>query len=308
MVRPEAFSRNIETAVDNSFQFTPQPSTTSNEIQETALREFDELVKKLRIAGIHVDVAKDTVKMPDAVYPNNWISFHNPTEWDITPTITVYPMKAPSRRKERRKDIIQKYSDMLGAKVKDYSSYEAEELFLEGTGSMILDRINNTVYACISQRTHSDLLLEYCRDTNSSLVSFTANSKLQDGSLSPVYHTNVMMSIGRSFAVVCLESITDKIERNNVLKDIMKSGREILPISLKQMTNFAGNILQLRTSAGEEVVVMSTRAYQSFTKEQLQVFSKHSSSVVHSDLDIIEKYGGGGARCMIAEVFPPLKP
>ena len=307
MVRPSCFYSNPETAADNSFQSSIQPAITPEQVQKQALIEFDAMVEKLRLEGVHVSIVEDTIKTPDAIFPNNWISFHSPIKKKSYPTIVLYPMKSELRRNERREDIVQQYTDILGSEVKDYTSYEAKGMYLEGTGSMVLDRVNNTVFACLSQRTNINLLKQFCKDFGSKLVFFESHSVLPDGSLSPIYHTNVMMSIGTTFAVVCLESITDKAQRDTVQRTLKGLGKEVVPLTLQQVSSFAGNVLQLRGSDGHAILVMSTRAYKSLTPEQLQVFTKHSCSVLHFDVSTIETYGGGGVRCMIAEVFPPLK-
>ncbi len=307
MVKPAAFNSNLETTSDNAFQQTSSSNIGPQEIQERALAEFQGLVAAISKAGVQVNVVEDTTSKPDAIFPNNWISFHSASSAGGNPIISLYPMKAPSRRLERREDIISTWSKRLGAEVRDYSCHEDRGMFLEGTGSMVLDREKNIVYACLSQRTNTDLLRDYCKDFDYSLVSFKANSLLPDGALLPIYHTNVIMSVGTTFAVVCLESITDQEEREKLKDSLEKSGKEVIPISLEQVAAFAGNILQLRTCEGTSVVVMSTQAFKVFTKDQMEAFSKHSCAVVHSDIKTIEQYGGGGTRCMITEVFPPLK-
>ena len=308
MIKPGLFGSNPDTVADNAFQNTQQ-ATQTNQIHEKALGEFQGFVDLLKARGVKVDVRDDTLKLPDAIFPNNWISFHGPSQARGVndPRICTYPMMSECRRKERSADLVQSLSEELGADVRDYTQYEQEGQFLEGTGSMVLDRSNSTVYACLSQRTHPDLLRKFSNDFGYNLVSFSAHSRLQDGQLAPIYHTNVLMSVGTSFAVVCLESIMDETERNNVSTCLKNSGKELVPISMQQMLSFAGNMLQLRSCGGDLMLVMSTQAYRSLSQEQLSVFKDHSCSVVHSDLHTIETYGGGGARCMIAEVFPPIQ-
>lgn len=309
MVRPSLFKSNQDTVGDNAFQ-SHQKSISDQEVHSAAIGEFDAYAKLIEQAGIEVNVVEDSKKLPDAVYPNNWISFHSPVGGGEDgkakkPVIALFPMMSASRREERRPDIIQSWVHKLGAEIKDYSEYEGSGLYLEGTGSMVLDRTNKIIYACLSRRTNEVLLNKFCQDFESKLISFKAHSTTS-GSLVPIYHTNVMMSIGTSFAIVCVESITDVTERETVCESLTSSGKTIISISEQQMRNFAGNVLQLRSTKGHTVLAMSTQAYRSLTDKQLEAFAEHSCTVVHSKLDTLEKYGGGGARCMIAEVFPPL--
>lgn len=299
MVRPSLFKANQQTVSDNIFQ-SEQESMSGTWLLWKNLTFFAELIKQ---EGIHVSIVQDTKSLPDAVYPNNWISFHSKDE---KPIIAIYPMMSACRREERRSDIIQSWVCKLGAKVIDYSKYERDGLYLEGTGSMVLDRTNGITYACLSQRTNMGLLKQFCNDFNSKLVSFNAYGTFK-GSLSPIYHTNVMMCVGTTFAVVCVDSITNITERKQVCDSLSNSGKTIIPISAQQMWSFAGNMLQLQSTRGHTVLAMSTQAYRSLNDEQLEAFREHSCVVVHGELGTLEKYGGGSARCMIAEVFPPLK-
>ncbi len=309
MVRPSRFGCNPETVGDNVFQ-QKQQTAMADRIHEAALKEFTDYTGMLKREGMDLTIMEDTLDLPDSVFPNNWISFHSSggeEGEEDSPTIVVYPMMSLCRRKERNPNTIRMLAEKLGAEVKDYSSYEGEGKFLEGTGSTVLDRVNKITYACLSQRTHPDVLNRFCADFGYSIVPFRAHSKLEDGSLCPIYHTNVMLSVGTSFAVVCLESITDSMERRQVCESLENSGKEIVAISPQQMLAFAGNVLQIRSRTGCDLLAMSTRAFQSLNEGQLQVFRKHSCSVVHGNLDTIEKYSGGGARCMMAEIFPPIK-
>lgn len=303
MIRPAAFYANPETVLDNVFQ-NVDASTSLESTQASALKEFDGLVKKLKGAGVDVTVFEDTCKTPDAVFPNNWISFHS-DGGKMSNVISLFPMLSHLRRKEKRKDIVEHWTNLLGSEVKDYSRFEEKEMYLEGTGGMVLDRVNNIIYASLSQRTHSTPLEEFCSDFGSKLVSFRTYSESPDGTRVPIYHTNVMMQISTSFVVICLDSIPDAGERELVRNTVEGTGKEIVAVSLQQLANYACNILQLRGAGGNLVLVMSSRAYKAFTSEQLSVFAQHSCSVVHSDLEVIENCGGGSARCMIAEVFPP---
>ena len=307
MVEPTAFSSNPETAKDNVFQNAAAGTANSKATQEAALKEFKELVQKLQEAGVSVTVMRDSTETPDAVFPNNWIAFlERGGNYGSSPVVSLFPMMSALRRCERRSDIVRYWMDTLGVDVKDYSSFEKKGMFLEGTGSMVLDRRNRIVYACLSQRTNATLLKQFCQDLGYELVSFHAYGKSADGNKVPIYHTNVMMQIGTTFAVVCLDSIVDDGERELVRTTVERCGKEIVPITLEQMSEYACNCLQLQgPEAVGNILVMSTRAHNSFTTEQLALFSRHSCTVVHSDLTTIEYCGGGSARCMIAEVFPP---
>ena len=307
MVRPGLFRSNPCTMADNAFQ-SEQKSASVEEIHSAALREFDAYAERIRQQGILVDVVEDTLKVPDAVFPNNWVSFHSLDPGGANkPVIALYPMMSLPRRKERRLDVVQRLVQQLGAEIKDYSKYENDGLYLEGTGSMVIDRTNNIVYASLSPRTSETLLKQFCNDFNCKLVSFRALAANADGVPLPIYHTNVMMSVGTTFAVVCTDSITDITEREVVCESLSQSGKVVIPISKAQMSKFAGNMLQLQSTRGHSVIAMSTQAYESLTDKQLALFDEHCCSVVHSDLSTVEKYSGGSARCMLAEVFPPLK-
>lgn len=296
MITSSAFCFNAQTAMDNKFQKRSE-GLSAAEIIQRATREFDGLVQALTSRGIQVTAEEDTLlKSGDAVFPNNWISFHEGT-------IVLYPMMAESRRAERRKDIVERWKERLGARVLDYTSFELEGKFLEGTGSLVLDRANRIAYACKSQRTHVNLVEKFCQDLGYSPELFDA--VMANGN--PIYHTNVMMSVGDSFVIVCLESIGDSDEKSQVVARLEATNKEIINISLNQVDEFAGNTLQLRNDRGENFLVMSTRALKSFSDHQLAVINKHcNGGVIHAPLDTIEMIGGGGARCMLAEVFPCL--
>ena len=305
MVRPSLFSSNMETVGDNAFQ-SDLAGANADTVHNTALGEFNAFTGLLKEQGIQVNVVQDTMKLPDAIFPNNWVSFHSPPVGGHRPTIVLYPMMSPLRRLERNPDVIQRWVEELGADVRDYSAHENEGKFLEGTGSMVLDREHRIAYACLSQRTNPDLLDYFCKDFDFKLVSFRANSIIA-GTSSPIYHTNVMMSVGTTFALVCLDSIMDTAEQRDVCDSLTATGKEIVSLSMQQILSFAGNTLQLKSPQGHTILVMSTKAYQSLTQEQLGILNRHSCAVVHGNLKTIETYSGGGARCMIAEVFPPLK-
>jgi len=299
MIRPVNFRMNEQTAVNNYFM--EDLALQSGEINSRAQQEFDQFVEVLREHGVTVIVVDDREETdtPDAVFPNNWISFHG------NGTVVIYPMFAENRRRERRLDLL----DLLEEKgfridhVLDYTSAEEEECFLEGTGSILKDRINQKAYCALSERAHEELLIEFCEEFECTPVIFTAYQSV-NGERLPIYHTNVMMCMGEKFAVICLDSIDDKTEKKNVLQHLKQDGKEIIPITEAQMHQFAGNMLQVLGKHDERLLVMSTSAYKSLTQEQIDILEKYST-IVHSPLDTIETCGGGSARCMMAEIFLP---
>jgi hypothetical protein len=298
MVRPANFGYNEETAASNAFQSNDN-TLTQAEISQKALAEFDAFVEKLRKAGVDVIVAEDTNRplKPDAVFPNNWVTFHQ------TGTIVTYPMAASVRRLERRDDIIRAIQERFRVEQKiQLQEYEEIDQFLEGTGSMIIDRPNKLVYACLSPRTHIDLLVRYCKLMGYTPVPFHA----VDGNGMEIYHTNVMMALGETFVVICLDTVQSEIEENMLLNKFAASGKEIIEITLDQMMNFAGNMLQVRNNSGETFLVMSGQAFDSLKDEQIAQISRHTN-IISSPIPTIETYGGGSARCMMAEVFLPEK-
>jgi len=259
------------------------------------LKEFNDLVALLRENKVDVTVVEDTVEpqTPDAVFPNNWISFHEDGR------VFLYPMFAVSRRLERKQHVL----DLIKTKfiveqVVDLSSSENAALYLEGTGSMVFDRDNKIAYACISPRTDVTILDELCRLIQFMPVTFSA----KDNTGVDIYHTNVMMCIGNSYAVICLESFSDEAERKKVMASLVETNKEIIDISLQQLNYFAGNMLQVKNSENELLLIMSTQAYSSLTTDQIQKLQKYNR-LLHSSLDTIEKAGGGSARCLMAEVF-----
>ena len=294
MVRPLNFGFNHQTADSNVFQ---HQNATEQNTQQFALAEFDNMVAGLQANAVEVIVIDDTANpiKPDAVFPNNWVSFHENGQ------VFLYPMNAPNRRFERREDIMEgiKANFSISA-VTDLSYFEAEGKFLEGTGSMVFNRDLKLAYACISPRTNADVLNEFCNQSGYKQVSFRAT----DAQNLPIYHTNVMMSIGNYFVVICMESITDPIERDVLKASFAYSGKEVIEISLEQMNNFAGNILQVENREGMPLLVMSARAKKAFRAEQIKTLSKYAK-IVDFKLDTIENIGGGSARCMMAEVFLP---
>lgn len=291
MIRPVRFGYNPETAVNNAFQ----KQEDSNNIQALALSEFDVYVELLRNKGIDVTVVDDTPKphTPDSIFPNNWVSFHEDG------TICFYPMFAENRRCERKQHVLEAvYEKFEVNRIIDFTAYEADNKFLEGTGSMILDRPNKLAYACLSPRTDKEVFLDFCGKLGYKPVYFTADDR--SGQL--IYHTNVMMCIAEQYAVICLDSIKNEAERKVVAKQIEQSGKEIIAISMEQMNCFAGNMLQVRNNLNQLVLLMSNVAYQSLSsaqQENLQIYN----DIIHPSLCHIETNGGGSARCMVAEVF-----
>ena len=298
MVRPASFRLNEETVVNNYFQSETQLDPRM--VVGAAQREFDEFVALLRANGVNVIVAEDIKEndTPDALFPNNWISMHEDGK------VGLYPMFAENRRRERRDDILDVLEEN-GFEIReiiDYSSAEEEEIFLEGTGSLILDRENSISYCALSDRADEELLIEFCEDFEYTPVIFGAFQTSENKRL-PIYHTNVMMCVADQFAVICLESIDDKKERKAVKEQLKSTGKRIVAITEKQMHEFAGNMLQVKTKNGP-ALVMSDRAYRSLQPDQIKTLESFGS-IIHPKLEIIETCGGGSARCMMAEIFLP---
>jgi len=300
MIRPINFRRNEQTAVNNHYQ-----KESDNVLPETenakAQKEFDAYVEKLRAIGVHVVVISDTddFDTPDSIFPNNWISFHE------NGTVGLYPMFAENRRNERREDILEAL-EKEGYVIKDivdYTSAEEAEVFLEGTGSLLLDRVNSIAYCALSARADEELFIEFCEDFDYNPVLFKANQTV-DGKRVAIYHTNVMMCLAENFAVICLDCIDDKKERKNVVKHLQESGKEIIRITEAQVSNFAGNMLQVKGADDKRYLIMSQAAYDSLSEAQIKLIEKHCE-ILSSSLDTIESCGGGSARCMMAEVFLP---
>lgn len=300
MIRPVAFRMNEQTAVNNYYQkvldgLTPQ--TVNAKAQE----EFDTFVKKLRMVGVNVIVVDDTVEpdTPDSIFPNNWISFHENGD------VTLYPMFAENRRAERREDILDILEDegFVINEIMDYTSAEEDNIFLEGTGSLLLDRENGKAYCALSPRADEELMIEFCEDFELSPVIFEAFQTV-NGERKLIYHTNVMMCIGDTFAVICADCIDDKKERKMVLDSLKGDEKDIILITEDQVNNFAGNMLEVKANDGKRYLVMSSSAYHSLTKKQISQLEQHVT-ILHSSLDTIEACGGGSARCMMAEIFLP---
>ncbi|WP_282054586.1 citrulline utilization hydrolase CtlX [Maribacter luteus] len=299
MIRPINFRMNEQTAVNNYFM--EEMELKNQTINKNAQDEFDTFVNTLRGKGVHVIVIDDTNEYdtPDSIFPNNWISFHE------SGNVVIYPMFAENRRNERREDILDVLEEN-GFKIKDivdYTSAEEQDVFLEGTGSILMDRVNQKVYCALSDRAHEELIIEFCEDFDCFPVIFTANQTVE-GQRLPIYHTNVMMALGEDFAVICLDSIDDKKERKNVIEHLKKDGKELIKISEAQMHQFAGNMLEVLGENDKRFLVMSSAAYNSLDPSQLAQIEKRCE-IIHSPLDTIETCGGGSARCMMAEVFLP---
>lgn len=297
MIEPVAFGYNTETAANNYFM--KEPGENALTIQAEALQEFTAMVEKLRSEGIDVVVVRDTPEppTPDSIFPNNWVSFH---EGGLA---VLYPMYAPSRRNERRTSLLD-YLAVAGHPFPNISSladYEQQGLFLEGTGSMVLDRQNKVAYAALSERTDGEVFRDFCSRLSYEAVSFKASQQVGEQRL-PVYHTNVVMSVAEQFAVICTDSIDDLRERTRVITRLQETGKTILEITEAQMHQFAGNMLQLRSKSGELKLVVSGSAYASLRGDQLAQLEQYNQLIV-CGVPSIEKYGGGSVRCMIAEIF-----
>ena len=298
MIRPVRFRMNEQTAVNNYFQ--EKIDTENQQINHQAQQEFDTFVQKLRLVGVKVIVVDDIYEQntPDSVFPNNWISFHQ------NGNVALYPMFAENRRRERREDILDKI-EAEGFNIEniyDYTSAEQENIFLEGTGVMILDRVNRKAYCALSPRADEDLFIEFCEDFEYTPIIFHAYQQVDDKQ-ALIYHTNVMMAVGDTFAVICADSITDKKERKNVLAHLKDDKKDIIYITTQQMEHFAGNMLQVQGD-NSTYLVMSDAAYQSLTTAQINQLEQYTK-ILHTNLTTIETCGGGSARCMLAEVFLP---
>ncbi|MEN6619611.1 MAG: arginine deiminase-related protein [Rikenellaceae bacterium] len=291
MVRPVSFGFNEETAANNSFQ----KKGFEKSAQEMALEEFDNFVTLLKSNGIEVIVVQDTAEphTPDSIFPNNWFSTHEGG------TLTIYPMFAKNRRLERKPAVLELLRNKYKVKrVVDLTKWEEKSLFLEGTGSMILDRDNNLVYACKSSRTDENVLEEFCEELEYDYFIFSAFDK--NGRL--IYHTNVMMCVATKFVVACLDSIRDINERQDFIGLVEESEKELIEISLEQMNQFAGNMIELSNKDGEALLIMSATAKRALTSEQFNKLSGYCK-IITPELSAIENNGGGSARCMIAEIF-----
>ncbi|WP_291098263.1 MULTISPECIES: citrulline utilization hydrolase CtlX [unclassified Flavobacterium] len=308
IIRPVAFRMNEQTAVNNYYQKVEThcsaslldnllPATANAKAQE----EFDAFVKKLRAVGVNVIVVDDTLNpdTPDSIFPNNWISFHENGD------VVLYPMFAENRRPERREDILDILEDngFVINEIMDYTSAEEDGFYLEGTGSLVLDRENGKAYCALSPRADEELFIEFCEDFEFSPILFEAFQTV-NGERKLIYHTNVMMCLGDTFAVICADCIDDKKERKMVLDSLRGDEKEIILITEAQVSNFAGNMLEVKGGNDRRYLVMSTSAHQSLTKKQIAQLEEHVT-ILSSSLDTIEACGGGSARCMMAEIFLP---
>ena len=300
MIRPINFGYNEETAQDNHYQIKDSIIKNSN---ESAQNEFDNMVNNLRQNGVSVHVFQDDENdyTPDSIFPNNWVSFHENGD------VGLFPMYAKNRRLERRPEVLEflENEGFAISNIVDYSSAESENKFLEGTGSMILDRENRVAYCSISNRSNEDLFIEFCEDFEFTPVLFNSFQSVGDKRL-PIYHTNVMMCVAMDYVIICLDSIDDKKQRKNVSDFINGSGKKLIEISEKQVESFAGNMLELINDNGESVLVMSKSAEDSLNENQKNTITNYSR-IVSCDINTIEVCGGGSARCMMAEIFLPKK-
>ena len=300
MVRPVQFRMNEQTSVNNYYQKFPE-NILSEVVNKMAVKEFDGMVRKLKKVGIQVIVVKDTKEFdtPDSIFPNNWISFHS------NGTIGLYPMFAENRRLERKESVLEavETQGFVVKNVVDYSGAEVDNLFLEGTGSILLDRVNNKAYCAISDRADEGLFIEFCEDFEYTPVVFSAFQTVND-KREKIYHTNVMMCIGDTFAVVCLASIDDKKQRKSLINHLQDDGKKVIEISEDQVNHFAGNMLQLKGVEEASYLVMSQSALKSLRPAQVKLIESHTT-ILSCPLDTIESCGGGSARCMMAEVFLP---
>ncbi len=290
MIRPVNFGFNPETAVNNRFQ-----ADSGKNVQQKALEEFNGLQGLLEKNHVTLTVINDTAEpfTPDSIFPNNWISFHEDG------SVFLYPMFAVNRRLEKKPHILEQLKkEFVISNLIDLSRYETENRFLEGTGSLVLDRVNRIAYACLSPRTDARLLDEYCRMAGYTPVSFIS----KDMAGEDIYHTNVMMCVADAYAVVCLESIPDEKEKLRLRSCLAATGKEIIEISLQQVNSFAGNMLQVKNRNDEFLLVMSSKAYHSLNTAQVSRL-EYFNRIVHSPLDMIETSGGGSARCMLAEIY-----
>lgn len=304
MVRPAHFNFNEQTAASNAFQQQSSSKESADNIQTKALVEFDRLVTQLEAAGIRVLVFEDTSepRTPDAIFPNNWVSFHENGQ------VVLYPMAAPNRRLERRLDIIKALDEQHGFEVREIVDFAPvhEELgwFLEGTGSLVLDRVNKMAYACISDRTHLKAIKKWEKLMNYKKVWWVPASDMDK---KPIYHTNVLMALGDAFAVIGSVAISNRKRRGMMFKDLEATGHEIIRISREQMSAFAGNMLQLRNQMGEKILVMSKTAHNALTQDQIECLEDYNDRFLLADIPTIEHYGGGSVRCMLAAMYLPEK-
>lgn len=301
MVRPVQFRLNEQTAVNNYYQDVKAQTSLVVTANKKAQEEFDNFTRVLMDSGINVIIVNDDEQhdTPDSIFPNNWISTH------ANGDIALYPMFAQNRRLERRPEVLDtlEKNGFIINSIVDYTTAEDEGVFLEGTGSLLLDRVNQKAYCSISPRAHEDLLIEFCEDFEYTPVIFTAMQTVA-GKRLPIYHTNVMMALGEDYAVICLDCIDDKTERKNVLKHLKEDKKEVITITEAQVNAFAGNMIQVLNDKGTRFLVMSDQAFKSLTKDQVAKLKRYNE-IIHPAIETIETLGGGSVRCMMAEVFLP---
>lgn len=303
MVRPASFRMNEQTAVNNYYQKVLE-NLNPDQANARAQQEFDTFVEKLRKVGIHVYVFQDDEypDTPDSVFPNNWVSFHEDGR------VAMYPMYAENRRLERREEMFDILADDFGfeiTEIEDFTHFEEMELYLEGTGSMVLDRVNKIGYAALSERTDPHVLETFCDRFDFEKVMFTANQTVREKRL-PIYHTNVMMCLGTGFSVVCLNALDNPKDKKVLIQTLRETGKKVVEITEAQKEHFAGNMLNVANEDGKEFCVMSEAAFKALRPDQIQAIEKHAE-ILYSSLDTIEALGGGSARCMMAEIFLPKK-
>jgi hypothetical protein len=295
MIRPVQFAGNPQTAASNRFQLSAS-HLSAGQIQLAAEREFDGLAAALRGAGVNVHVFEDTLTphTPDSIFPNNWVSFH------ADGSVVLYPMLAENRRQERRNDLLQELSARAGfriARVIDLTPHERDSKFLEGTGSLVLDRVHRIAYACVSPRTDLDVLGDFAQQLDYDVVAFEA----ADASGAAIYHTNVLMCVGTQFAAVCSACIRED-ERAGVIDALSKTGHTIVDLTMEQLAGFAGNMLELRSTRGERIVAMSRCAFDALSPQQRELIEQQAGPIVAAPIGTIETLGGGSVRCMLAEI------
>ncbi len=291
LIRPARFVYNSETAVNNAFQ---QADTDQEKVAQKAAAEFQGLLQTLLQNGVQAFAINDTPvpATPDSIFPNNWISTH------ADGSVFLYPMFAANRRLERKPSVLEMLRMQYHVDaIHDLSIFEEQDTFLEGTGSMVLDREHKIAYACLSPRTDKKLLQTFCEEAGYTAVAFDA----VDETGKAIYHTNVMMAVGHKYVVICLDSVPDGEAKDELIKAIASTGKALIPISFHQMNHFAGNMLQVENKSNEKILLMSSQAYESLTAEQIETLQQYNR-IVHSDISTIEKNGGGSVRCMLAEI------
>jgi hypothetical protein len=290
MIEPVSFGFNEETASNNYFQ----KKEKIEDAQTKALGEFKHFVDQLQSYGIEVLVVQDTPSplTPDSIFPNNWISIHEEG------TMVLYPMYAKNRRRERKQTVVDAVkNNVVIDEVVDLTHFESSHKYLEGTGSMVLDRKNKVAYACISERTDETLFATFCMKMNYTPMLFHA----QDQRALPIYHTNVLMCMADRYVVICLDAVYDQIEKEKLIEQFIATKKEIINISFDQMNHFCGNMLQVKNKHGEIFLLMSTQAFNHLDADQVKRLETYQP-IIHSDITTIETLGGGSARCMMAEL------